>query len=124
MLIAVPMGFTGKVMAALVPRGGGCFAAPYVEGVPLLRQMQAFRDFLPCDVPPQEMSQTPALTSCSQCLAFSRSLTSCAHSAVGTLPSPVRMQVGALLTLCRARSSNILRSPSNAASRSFRLCHG
>ena len=58
MLIAVPMGFTGEVMAALVPRGGGCFAAPYVEGVPLLRQMQDFRDFLPCDVPPQEMSQT------------------------------------------------------------------
>ena len=58
MLIAVPMGFTGAAIAALVPRGGGCFAAPYEEGVPLLQQMQAFSAFLPCDVPPQEMSQT------------------------------------------------------------------
>ena len=58
LLIAVPMGHTGTKVAALMPKGGGCYATVLQEGVPLLQQVQAFKSFLPCDVEPQQMGQT------------------------------------------------------------------
>ena len=58
LLVAVPMGYTGSCVAALTPRDGGCFAMDLMDSVPLLQQMQAFKDFLPCDVEPQQMGRT------------------------------------------------------------------
>ena len=58
LLVAVPMGYTGSCVAALTPRNGGCFAMELVDSVPLLQQIQAFKDFLPCDVEPQQMGRT------------------------------------------------------------------
>ena len=58
LLLAVPMGYTGSSVVALSPRDGACFGIPYEPGVPLLEQIQVFTRFLPCDVTPQQMSQT------------------------------------------------------------------
>ena len=58
LLVAVPIGFNGVKVAALVPVGGGCFAIAYEPGVPLLEQMKAFTSHLPCDEQPQAVSVT------------------------------------------------------------------
>ena len=57
MLIAVQIGFFGGLVA-LVPTRSACFAATYVSGVPLLKQIQELAAYLPCHEEPQEMHIT------------------------------------------------------------------